>query len=75
LAAPVKVGKPHWFDERSGLIPAAMAERISAFQAAGKTVAMAGGGINDAPALVMAFPRITVVSNSLRLFRTKLADS
>ena len=38
---PVKVGKPHWFDERSGLVPAAMAERISAFQAQGKTVMVA----------------------------------
>jgi len=37
----VKVGKPHWFDERSGLVSAAMAERISVFQAQGKTVMVA----------------------------------
>ena len=34
----VKVGKPHWFDDQPGLIPAAMNERIAAFQAQGKTV-------------------------------------
>ena len=34
----VKVGKPHWFDGPSGLIPEAMNERIAAFQAQGKTV-------------------------------------
>ena len=37
----VKVGKPHWFDERPGLVSTAMAERISVFQAQGKTVMVA----------------------------------
>ncbi|WP_319409217.1 heavy metal translocating P-type ATPase [uncultured Desulfosarcina sp.] len=37
----VKVGKPHWFDGNAGLISAAMAERISVFQAQGKTVMVA----------------------------------
>ena len=37
----IKVGKPHWFDERSGLISPEMAQRISAFQAQGKTVMVA----------------------------------
>jgi Cu+-exporting ATPase len=38
---PIKVGKPHWFDGRSGLISAAMDERIASFQAQGKTVMVA----------------------------------
>ena len=37
----VKVGKPYWFGERSGLISAAMAEWISVFQTQGKTVMVA----------------------------------
>ena len=37
----IKVGKPHWFDERSGLISPEMAQRISAFQDQGKTVMVA----------------------------------
>ncbi len=37
----IKVGKPYWFDEGSGLVSAAMAERISVFQAQGKTVMVA----------------------------------
>ena len=39
---PIKVGKPHWFEGRSGLISAAMNEQISVFQAQGKTVMVAG---------------------------------
>jgi Cu+-exporting ATPase len=35
------VGKPHWFDEHSRLVSPAMAQRISAFQAEGKTVMLA----------------------------------
>lgn len=38
----IKVGKPNWFERRSGLISTAMDERISAFQAQGKTVMVAG---------------------------------
>jgi len=37
----VRVGKPYWFDQRPGLVSAAMAERISVFQAQGKTVMVA----------------------------------
>jgi Cu+-exporting ATPase len=37
----IKVGKPHWFDGQSGLISAEMEERISLFQAQGKTVMVA----------------------------------
>ena len=35
---PIKVGKPHWFDTNSGVISAEMVQRISDFQAQGKTV-------------------------------------
>ncbi|MCB2148791.1 MAG: heavy metal translocating P-type ATPase [Deltaproteobacteria bacterium] len=35
---PIKVGKPHWFDTQSGVISAEMVQRISDFQAQGKTV-------------------------------------
>ena len=34
----VRVGKPHWFDDRPGLIPENLMEQIAAFQAQGKTV-------------------------------------
>ena len=37
----VRIGKPYWFDERPGLVSAAMAEQISVFQAQGKTVMVA----------------------------------
>jgi P-type Cu+ transporter len=37
----VQVGKPHWFDGRSGLISPVMAEKISRLQAEGKTVMVA----------------------------------
>ncbi|MBC2710841.1 MAG: copper-translocating P-type ATPase [Desulfosarcina sp.] len=38
----IKVGKPYWFDARSGLISPEMADRISVFQTQGKTVMVAG---------------------------------
>ena len=37
----IKVGKPHWFDAPPGRISAATVERISAYQAQGKTVMVA----------------------------------
>ncbi len=41
-------------DVRAGLLPADKVEAIREFQASGRTVAMVGDGINDAPSLIRA---------------------
>ena len=41
-------------DVRAGLLPADKVEAIRELQASGRTVAMVGDGINDAPSLILA---------------------
>jgi Cu+-exporting ATPase len=51
-------------DVRAGLSPAAKAEAIAELQRAGRVVAMAGDGINDAPALARADVGIALASGT-----------
>jgi Cu+-exporting ATPase len=65
----------------ANVLPADKADKVAQLKRDGHTVAMAGDGINDAPALAaadvgvaMAFSSVSVISNALLLRRWKPAN-